>query len=165
MALVLFPPLGETDITAHEFQTQKRSPFPKTLYVGPIAELQSTQVTGLVSQPSQALMNQLPEPWRSLMYGIQRKGNFIPITGSVGTTPILARAAEERTYVIIQNTSAANQLFVGVGYQPVNTGAGVTGLILAANGGNFEPGVIPQQDIWLLGSAANTLFVMYVAQG
>jgi len=165
MSKELFPALGEGQESAHEFEAQRSRPLPANLWRGPIPELQSRGVTGVQSVQSAALMNTLPEPWKSLIYAIQRKANFQSIVGVVGTAPILARAMEERTYLIVQNTSVANTLFVGVGYQPANTGTGISGLILAANGGNYEPFCVPQEDIWLLGSAANTQFVMYIAQG
>ena len=159
----LFPVLGEAP--GHEFQTQQARPLPPNLQGGPLPELQSRRSTGIASIESQSLMNTLPEPWRSLIYASQRKGNFQSVVGTVGATAILARPAESRTYLIVQNTSAANILFVGVGYQPTNNGTTITGLILAANGGNFEPSVIPQEDIYLLGNAAGTSFVIYLAQG
>jgi hypothetical protein len=150
----------------NEFATQQRRRLPDSLQLV-VPNARGSSGAGLApnSAPSQALMNTLPEPWRTLLYGIQRKASFIPLFGTVGTTAVLVRPAEERTYIIIQNTSAANQLIVGIGYQPVNNGTSVTGLILAANGGNYEPSAIPQGDIWLLGSAANTGFVVHVANG
>jgi hypothetical protein len=149
-----------------EFQTQQRQRLPATLReVVPNARGSSGAGYAPNSAQSQALMYTLPEPWRSLLYGVQRKANFMPLFGTVGTVAQLIRPAEERTYIIIQNTSAANQLIVGIGYAPVNNGTSVTGLILAANGGNYEPSAIPQGDIWLLGSAANTGFVVHVANG
>lgn len=159
----LFPALGEQQ--GHGFETQRAEPLPRGLRGGPIPELQSRGTTGITGVQSASLANTLAEPWRSLLFGIQRKAEFVSVVGVVGTAAILARPMEERTYLIIQNTSVANTLFVGVGYAPQNTGTGITGLILAANGGNYEPTVIPQGDIWVLGSAANTQFVIYVAQG
>jgi len=159
----LFPILGEAK--GHEFEQQQARPLPENLQGGPLPELQSRRATGITGVESPSLMNSLPEPWRSLIYASQRKGNFQSVVGTVGTTAILARPAENRTYIIIQNTSAANILFIGVGYQPTNNGTAITGLILAANGGNFEPAVIPQEDIYVLGNAAGTSFVIYLAQG
>lgn len=159
----LFPALGEAP--GHGFETQRAEPLPRNLQGGPIPDLQSRRASGVSGVQSLSLGATLQEPWRSLLFGVQRKGEFVPIVGVVGTAPILARAREERTYLIVQNTSVANTLFIAVGYQPANTGTGITGLILAANGGNYEPAVIPQGDIWVLGSAANTQFVIYIAQG
>jgi hypothetical protein len=149
----------------HDFETQRALDLPADLWNGPPPTTQSRQLRSVQSVQSRSLANTLEEPWRSLVYAAQRKGDFIPIFGVVGTVALLIRSSESRTYFIIQNTSAANQLFIGVGYPPVNNGVSVTGLILAANGGNYEPSVIPQGDIWVLGSAANTGFVMHVAQG
>jgi len=150
--------------SGHEFETQRPRRLPP-LIVAPPGRVASARIGAPAGAPSQALMDQFPEPTRSLIYAAQRKADFIPLFGTVGTEPILVRPAEARTYLIVQNTSAANQLFVGVGYQPTNNGTSVTGLILAANGGNFEPAAIPQGDIYLLGSAAGTGFVVYVANG
>jgi len=147
----------------HEFELQRPRHFDGVTQIGPPPSTQRSMRPKSVE--SSGAMEQLSEPWRSLAWAAQRKGNFTPIFGVVGTVAQLIRPTEDRTYLIVQNTSIANQLFVGVGYQPINNGTSVTGLILAANGGNFEPSVIPQQDIWLLGSGANTGFVLYVAQG
>lgn len=159
----LFPALGNAP--GHGFETQRAEPLPRNVQGGPIPDLQSRRASGITGVQSASLGNSLPEPYRSLLYGIQRKGEFQSVVGVVGTVAILARPMEERTYIIIQNTSVANTLFVGVGYAPQNTGTGITGLILAANGGNYEPAVIPQGDIWVLGSAAGTQFVIYIAHG
>lgn len=119
-------------------------------------------------------------PGRAPSYGVAVRGNFsqfqfellnatngqvefIPIVGTVTTTtPILARPRENRTYCIIQNVSAAASLIVSFGYQP--SSSPVTGLVLAPNGGSYEPFKIPQGDIWLLGSGGTASFVMYVSQ-
>lgn len=151
--------------TAHEFETQRPRPLPRNLFVGPSPGLGGVAHMRPIGAESRSAADKLDEPYRSLLVGIQRKAEFIPVIGVVGTTPILVRSRESRIYLIIQNTSVANVLYVGIGFQPTTTAAGSTGLILAANGGNYEPACIPQSDIWLSASAANTQFVMYVAQG
>lgn len=163
-----------------EFQEDwSGKPLPPDLWIGPYpGSISGDNVSGSVvvmprddgvpgSRISNSLMNQFSaDPWKkALLYAIQRKGNFIPIYGTVGTTPVLIRPAEERTYLIVQNTSAANTLFVGIGYQPLITAGGATGLQLNAGGGAYEPAVIPPQDIWLVGSGAGTAFVVQVATG
>lgn len=147
----------------HEFETQRPRRLSGITQVGPPANTQRSVRPSSVE--SAGLIESTPEPYKSLIWAAQRRGNFTPIFGVIGTTAQLVRPAESRTYILVQNTSIANQLFVGIGYAPVNNGTSVTGLILAANGGNYEPSVIPQQDIWLLGSGANTGFVLYIAQG
>jgi hypothetical protein len=151
--------------TAHEFETQTPRPLPRWLFAGASPANGGIPGMRLVGSPSRDTAAGLEEPYKTLVNATLRKGEYIPIIGVVGTVAILARPRESRIYMIIQNTSVANVLYVGIGFQPTTTAAGSTGLILAANGGNYEPQVFPQGDIWLLGSAANTQFVMYVAQG
>jgi len=151
--------------TAHEFETQTPRPLPRRLFVGPSPGLGGVLQMRPRSVQSQSLADKLDEPYRSLLNGVLRKGDYIPVIGTVGTAPVLVRPRESRIYLIIQNTSVANVLHVGIGFQPTITAVGSTGLILAANGGNYEPQVIPQNDIWLVANAASTQFVMYVAQG
>lgn len=159
---------------APEFQQDYAGrPLPDTLYSGPppytgrregkdVVE-SGAGAPGMPGAPNAAMPgeNRLPEPWDSLLRGVQRKGNFTAQYGAVGQEPVLVRVLEDRLYLIIQNTTLANTLFVGVGYPPTTT----TGVLLAANGGAYEPSVIPQQEIWLLGSAANTTFVILYANG
>ncbi|MGH8744518.1 MAG: hypothetical protein ACREUY_09600 [Burkholderiales bacterium] len=162
---------------AHEFQAERGHQLPADLWVGPPPSTQSrgigstSEETGGISgelampaaaRRSRSVEDTLEEPWRSLLRGILRKGNFIQLYGTVGTQPVLVRPAESRSYFIIQNTSIANTLFVAAGYGPVVVAGGATGFILQANGGNYEPSVIPQQDIWVSANAAGTQWVMAV---
>lgn len=162
--------MSQWDSGAHEFESQRARSLPRQLRgdgVGADGRLPIAQLPGgIASGPSQSFVDQFDDPFRkAMLYTLQRKGNFIQFFGQVGTTPVLVRAAEARTYVLIQNTSAASQLIIAFGYPPSVTGTNITGLILAANGGNYEPAVIPQQDIWLLGSGAGVGYVVCVAQG
>ena len=153
--------LRDWDSGAHEFETQDYQRMPRAMLGGRLPRA----MTGVNSAPSQAASDRFQGYESELLKATQRKGSYIPLYGTVGTSPVLVRPAESRIYLIIQNTSVANQLIVGVGFQPVNNGTSVAGLILAANGGNFEPAVIPQQEIWLLGSGAGTGYTIFVAQG
>lgn len=147
----------------HEFQQDRPGmELPDTLYSGP------PPYAGRGASPSElgrgapdTAENKLGSPWNVLLRGIQRKGEVVAQYATVGTSPVLVRPSEERMYLIIQNTSLAATLYVGVGYPPTT----LNGLILAANGGAYEPSVIPQGDIWLLASGAATNYVLLYAVG
>lgn len=154
-----------------EFQEQTPySELPADLFAGPPPRTQSaagnggSPIYGLALAPSSAPPQDkyagLPPDLRALITAVQRIGDVTMYSGTVGTQAILVRPAERRTYLLLQNTSAANSLLFGIGVQPAVITGGFTGFLLAANGGSFEPQVIPQQDIWLLGSAAGTLFTI-----
>lgn len=84
-------------------------------------------------------------------------------TPFVGTlAPQLLRNGERRSYVFLQNQSAANQLVFGFGAQPGPAGATpVAGLVVAPNFGFYEMLVfVTQQPIWVVASAAPTPGVM-----
>jgi hypothetical protein len=151
--------------TAHEFETQRSRPLPRNLFAGASPTIGGVSGRDPKGFESPSAANRLDEPWKSLLLGIQRKAEFVPVIGTVGTTAINIRPRESRIYLLVQNTSVANVLYLGIGFAPTTTLAGSTGLILAANGGNYEPSWVPQQDLWLSASAANTQFVVYVAQG
>jgi hypothetical protein len=115
----------------------------------------------LGSRPSRSLLNQLSEPWRTLMWGIQQKGNITQSAGSVTTQPKLIRPAESRSYLLLQNTSTANNLLVAFGYQPQIVTGGATGFLLVPNG-SIEPKITPQQDIWVAAVSGTALWVLGV---
>lgn len=168
----------------HEFQEERGHNLPENLWIGPSPGTQGRGTAGQIvpspgsaaglsdelampaaSRRARSRGGDLSEPWRTLMYGTQRKGDLLQTYGIVGTNPVLIRPAENRIYLIVQNTSLANTLLVGVGYGPQIVAGGATGFILLPNGGNYEPSVIPQQDIWVTGSAAGTTWVMAAAVG
>jgi len=162
----MFRRIRYRDGTAQEFQRERPGEaLPDTLYGGPPPWAARGSVDNSGGDVGRAgpttAESQLGEPWSTLLRGVQRKGNLTPQYASVSTTAVLVRPMEDRLYIIIQNTSLANTLYVGVGYPPTT----VTGVLLAANGGAYEPTVVPQQEIWLLGSAANTTFVILYANG
>jgi hypothetical protein len=101
---------------------------------------------------------QLDPTMKRIMQLLARRVFTIPVPFSVGLSPILIRPAEARYYLLMENTDSANTLFVGVGIQPVANAVGFT--LLPA--GSFEPSWTPQEDIWVLGSAANTKGYMIV---
>jgi hypothetical protein len=152
--------------------------LPDDLVVGPGPDTQGSPGVGggftpgmaqdlampAVSAPSPSLLNKFAaDPWKqALLYSLQRKGRFQQTFGNVGTQAVLIRKAESRTYLIIQNTSVANTLIVAFGYAPQIIAGGATGLILLANGGNYEPSVIPQEDVWVVSAVAGTQWTLAV---
>jgi hypothetical protein len=157
-----------------DFQNQDPwAPLPDNLRIGPPPD---TQRSGGVDHfpdsagfnnnaPSQNRGSRIEEPWRTLLTGIYRKADVQQFFGTVGTQAVLVRKAESRIYLLIQNTSLANQLFVAFGYAPQIVTGGATGFLLAPNGGSIEPSAVPQQDVWLVASGAGTQFVFAAATG
>jgi hypothetical protein len=162
----------------HEFQEQTPwDTLPADLYTGPPPNTQSIvgpggsvqigPLDGLAvpetSRLSPNVVNQFTDPWqRAILWAIQQKGNFQQLAGTVGTGALLIRKAESRSYLILQNTSVANLLFVAFGYQPQVLAGGATGFQLNANGGNYEPKIVPQQDVWVISNGAGTPWVLAV---
>jgi hypothetical protein len=77
---------------------------------------------------------------------------------NVGTAWVKARPEEKRVYFFIVNNNAVNNLFVA--YAQLD---GTVGSIAIGPGGFYEPWVIPTNEIWLQGSAANTNGVLSIA--
>ena len=87
-----------------------------------------------------------------LMNAVQRRANFNQIPFIYTTTVIRLRAMEERSYFFIQNTDPAQSLFLAFGTTPSST----TGVVIAANGGFYEPFQVPQNEIYIVGSGTGT---------
>lgn len=87
-------------------------------------------------------------------------GDIAHIPFSVGVTasdqPILTRPANTRAFLLIQNTHAANILFVGFGIKPNSS----NGIPIAAGGSLLMDAFVGQNDIWLAGSGANTTGIL-----
>lgn len=95
-----------------------------------------------------------------LVDAVLEKRNFLNLTFTVDTTAVVQlRPKENRGYLLIQNNSAA-AMFVGIGYPPTP----VTGIQIPT-GGNYEPLKVPQEDIYVLGSAAAQLGVVLYSPG
>lgn len=94
-----------------------------------------------------------------MMRRIERRAHFSALAFSVGSTvATLIRRQEDRLYLLIQNTDAANKIYLGIGYQPSST----TGIVLTA-GTVYEPFQVPDNDIFVLGSAAGVTGVLLFA--
>lgn len=86
-------------------------------------------------------------------------GDFAHTKGSAGTDPaaaVLKRPATERIFLLIENTHAANDLYVAFGQQP-SADIGIT--IPFGEGLLLDVGV-PQNDVYLKGSGAATTWKM-----
>jgi hypothetical protein len=81
-------------------------------------------------------------------------GDFAQIGFTIGTTPsqapVLDRPQNKRIFLMIQNTDPVNKLFVGFGTQPSST----VGMQIAAGGSILLDIRVPQNEIYVLGSAA-----------
>ena len=74
---------------------------------------------------------------------------------TVGTTPLKIQDSLARKFLLIQNNSAANTIYVGFGWQPT----ALNSLVLQAGFG-YEPFAYPVNEIWVTGSAAGSVGVM-----
>lgn len=94
----------------------------------------------------------------AVLRGLERQARFVPINFAAGIASNLLHSQQKRRYLFIQNTSAAGILYLGFGYAPTAT----TGLIIQP-GGFYEPFQVPDNDIFVLGSAASVTGVMLFA--
>jgi len=91
---------------------------------------------------------------------IRRQSSFIQTPFEVGLTAIKLRDYEERTYFLLQNTDTVNSLYIGFGILPTS----LTGLIIPP-GGYYEPYQVPTNEIYVLGSGANTSGMLMFSVG
>lgn len=113
--------------------------------------------------PVQLTLEQLTE----LLRAIWRKGELIvqPFLASNVGNPVQIRPAESRSYVMVQNQSGANQIFVNFGRPPgVAGGTPIDAFILGANLGFYEPICVPQNEIYVSAAAAATPGVLVWAR-
>lgn len=104
------------------------------------------------------------EQFNEMIRALRNRGDLqqIPFTAQVQAAKL--REGETRDYVFIQNQDGANQLIVGFGNPPGIAGTvPVNGLIIPPNLGFYEPLVVPQNDIWVIASAANTPGLLLIA--
>lgn len=145
----------------HEFQQQEPgAPLPENLGDGgrPFFRSRSPTEGAGIGVPGGSVSQM--EALRLLLRGLWRQADFTPFYGSVGTTATLIRPREARGYLIMQNTSVAARLSIGIGYAPTIA----TGILLLPGGGAYEPWAVPQGDIWMIADSACT-FVGYFAPG
>lgn len=88
---------------------------------------------------------------------LKRQGNFLAISQTIfASSPVLVLNAQPRAYIIVQNNDTVNTLYFGVGFQP-NSQFGLQ----ISPGGNYEPLVIPQGDIWLNSNGTTQITLLY----
>jgi hypothetical protein len=97
------------------------------------------------------------DQFTQLLAAIWRQSEVFMLPFSAQILPVRIRPAENRKYMFIQNQSGAAQLALGINQPPGPFGTNpVAGLVIPANFGFYEPLVIPQGEIWVSASAANT---------
>jgi hypothetical protein len=88
--------------------------------------------------------------------GSDRRGFFTQLTFPYTTVIQLILPQSGRGYFLIQNLDAAANLYVGFGFQPSN-GIGLK----IIPGTAYEPYVVPQNDVFIIGDAAGTCVVLF----
>jgi hypothetical protein len=81
----------------------------------------------------------------------RQQNKFITLSFDYTLVPLLLLPADFRSYLLIQNLSLANDLWIGFDTQP--DPANSRGIRIAKELA-FEPGRIPQNAIWVMGSPA-----------
>lgn len=95
----------------------------------------------------------------ALIAAVWGRCKFFTAPINVGTAPVLLRPNESRFYVFLLNTDAVNNLIVSFGRAPSSVTDGVR---LFPNA-FYEPLKIPQNEIWVLGSAAGVTGTLIVS--
>lgn len=92
------------------------------------------------------------------------RGQLLTIPFVANVAPLQIRPAERRSYMILQNQHAANQIIMGFGQPPGPAGAvPISGLVIAPGFGFYEMLVAVSQDpVWVRSDAANTGGVLLV---
>lgn len=102
-----------------------------------------------------------PDQFEKLLAAIWRQYEIFMLPFSAQIIPVKIRPAENRKYLFLQNQSLTGQLALGINQAPGPFGTNpVSGLVIAANFGFYEPLVVPQGEIWVSASAANTPAIM-----
>lgn len=86
----------------------------------------------------------------------RRQVDFSQVPIEYDTDPFLYLPAGPRSYFLLQNLNAAFDIFVGFGIQPTTT----RGLKIAA-GEAYEPYMIPQNDVWIVGTGVGVATLIY----
>lgn len=123
-----------------------------------IAERDRPRPPAYVPQTIEEIFEFIQARLTHLQRDFNRRVSFFAIPITVGVAPIVLRPEENRQYLFIQNTHATQILYIGFSYTPD-----------AANGmqigpqGFYEPYWVPQNEISILGSGANTTGVLLYA--
>lgn len=122
-----------------------------------VAEQMTRGSTPPQAQPSDAVVWLNIEQFSALIRANFKMGELLPQPFIVGTVPVRLRPREDRTYLLIINYDTVDNMAVGVGKPPgATTGTPVDGIVLGPNRGSWEPPVVPQNEIWVVGAAAAT---------
>ncbi len=99
---------------------------------------------------------QVPQGLLQYIADTMRYCDFGHIPFSVGTVasdaPVLTKPSNKRTFLLIQNTHATQDLFIGFGIKP----SSAIGVKIAAGGSLLLDAVVAQNDVYLAGSGAAT---------
>lgn len=138
---------------AHDLPLSALTKTPRNVY----AKAERVYKPDPVSAAQQSLLTGEQNPFAEL-YALQRKAVFSQISYTYTTVPVLILPAASRTYLLIQNLDAALNMFLGFGFIP----DGVNGIgIRVAAGLAYEPAVIPQNDIFIVGSGSGLTAILY----
>jgi hypothetical protein len=88
----------------------------------------------------------------------RRQADFFQLSITYTTTPVLILPASDRSYFLLQNLDAALDAFLGFSIVPNPTIP--IGLRVSA-GDAYEPYMVPQNDVWIVGSATGLATLLY----
>jgi len=83
--------------------------------------------------------------------------NYSGTIVSAGVSQEIIAASPDRNFLLVQNLSTTDPMYVGIGYSPSDT----TGISISANGGGivFEDGAVPVEAIHIFCNTAGEPFV------
>jgi hypothetical protein len=142
----------------HDFQ-EARPEYLRSNMVGRVSPALKQLATGTyrgAQSFEQPVLAEADPAYRQELRALRRQAEFQNFGVQYTTEPQLILPRSDRVYLIIQNLDAAAILFVGFGSRPTTT-FGIRVLAL----GNYEPFVVPQNDVWLTGSAPGTAVIAY----
>lgn len=88
----------------------------------------------------------------------KQQRNFIPLSVSYTTLPVLILPAQENSYFLLQNLDAAADLWLGIDQIP--DVAAKRGILIPALQA-YEPWMVPQNNIYVVGSVAGLATLLY----
>lgn len=84
--------------------------------------------------------------------------NFVTLFIDYTTSALQLLPAEIRSYFILQNLDAAASIYIGFGFVPEV--ASKRGILIPSEQA-YEPLMVPQNEIWIVGSAAGKAVLIY----
>lgn len=121
-----------------------------------------SQPSDLLSQgrspnPANAGFNEFE---KAVLRALGRRADFQSIPFVTTANALRLRPAEERVYFFIQNLDPVNRLLIGFDIPP--TAAAANSVNMGPNG-FYEPLIVPQNEIWILGSVVGTFGILLFA--